>query len=187
MLSGSFHALQRVAVAVTTGCLLSTAAMAGGTAYHWVTEDGTYAFTDDPKAIPARYRDQAEAHTLKPLRDYPRFTPVETPRGIARAEADTAPAADGPMVAAAQGYVGPTVSIRTGDDFSPTIDVSPGTSLEPVVIEKRRFRPESSVATRSNTIVSQGDRVLTIIKPRLRNSNVTEFGDEEDLDDYLED
>jgi hypothetical protein len=186
MLSGSFLALPRVAAVLLTGCLLSTPALAGGTAYHWVTDDGTYAFTDDAKAIPKRYRSQVEKRTLKPLQTYERFTPVETPRSVAgRAPAVAVPAAAIEPGTAGSGRapVGPTVSIRTGDDHSPTIDVSPGTSPEPVVIEKQRFRPEGSVATRSNTIVSQGDRVLTIIKPRLRNSNVTEFGDEEDLED----
>lgn len=183
MLSGSFRTFPGVAVAVLTGCLLSTPALAGGTAYHWVTDEGTFAFTDDAKAIPKRYRSQVEARTLKPLQSYERFTPVETRRVARSAPAAGAPAAASPAETARYGPVGPTVSLRTGDDHSPTIDVSPGTSLEPVVIEKQRFRPDGSMATRSNTIVSQGDRVLTIIKPRLRNHNVTEFGDEEDLED----
>jgi hypothetical protein len=188
MPSGSFRALQKVALVVSTGCLLSTTAVAAGTAYHWVTEDGTYAFTDDPKAIPARYRDQVQVRTLKSLRDYPRFTPVKTQPSIARAEEPAGPAAGAPLAAACTpvatagaASMGPTVSLRTGDVYSPIVDVTPGTSFEPVVIEKRRFRPERSIATRSDTIVSQGDRVLTIIKPHLNESDVTDLGDEGDL------
>ncbi len=184
MLNGTLRALQVAAAAVLTGCLLSTPALAGKTVYHWVTEDGTYVFTDDQKTIPKRYRDRVEVRTLKPLRDYARFTPVQTPRVAVAPEPSAAPAPSAVVVAAGvASAVGPTVSMRTGDDYSPILDVSPGTSPEPVVVEKRRFRPEDSVATRTNTIVRQGDRVLTIIKPRLRNSNVTEFGDEDDFED----
>ncbi len=183
MLNGTLQTLQVAAAAALTGCLLSTPA-AGKTVYHWVTEDGTYVFTDDKKTIPKRYEERVEVRALKPLQDYARFTPVQTPPASAPPEPSAAaPAPAAVVLTGVPTGVGPTVSMRTGDDYSPILDVSPGDSPEPVVVEKQRFRPEDSVATRTNTIVRQGDRVLTIIKPRLRNSNVSEFGDEDEVGD----
>ncbi|MGI9591601.1 MAG: DUF4124 domain-containing protein, partial [Myxococcota bacterium] len=44
---------------LTAGLLLGSAAPASASEiYSWRTEDGGYSFTDDPNAIPARYRDQ---------------------------------------------------------------------------------------------------------------------------------
>jgi hypothetical protein len=54
-----------------------TAPAAADPVYSWRTEDGGYAFTDDPKAIPARYRDQATLRESARLRDYPRYTPSD--------------------------------------------------------------------------------------------------------------
>ena len=42
--------------------------------YTWRTEDGATAFTDDPKAIPARYRDQVETRRAAALGGYERFS-----------------------------------------------------------------------------------------------------------------
>ena len=48
-----------------------------GEVYSWRTEDGGYAFTDDPKAVPPRYRDRAQARTTAGLSDYERLTAPE--------------------------------------------------------------------------------------------------------------
>ena len=46
--------------------------------YSWRTEDGGYAFTDDPKAIPrALSRSGAEARDRARLHDYKRYTPSD--------------------------------------------------------------------------------------------------------------
>ena len=45
-----------------------------GEAYAWTTEDGVYAYTDDPKKVPSRYRDQAVRIHLRDLDQYDRFT-----------------------------------------------------------------------------------------------------------------
>ena len=39
-------------------------------------------------------------------------------------------------------------------------------SNEPVVVEHHRVRPEGTITTRTVTVVRQGDRVLSVIKPR---------------------
>jgi hypothetical protein len=176
----SFPALQVVAAAALTGCLLSSPAGAERTLYRWTTDDGTLAFADDARKIPDRYRDQAQRGTLQPLRGYERFTYAE--KRPAPPEAPPVAAAPLTLVPYVQPAlaepVAPTISVRTGDENAPVIDVSPGTSHEPIVIEKRHYRPDGAISTRSNTIVRQGDRTLTVIKPQAHEHDVTDFGDE---------
>ena len=66
--------------------LLAGAALLGGgvvavgaaaDVFAWRTDDGGYAFTDDEKAIPARYRDRAEVKRTNGLKSYGRFTPQD--------------------------------------------------------------------------------------------------------------
>ena len=52
----------RAVVAVIVGLGVAGSASAG-TVYSWQTEDGTSAYTDDRKRIPARYRSQAKARS----------------------------------------------------------------------------------------------------------------------------
>src|SRR5262245_30220968 len=120
MLNGTLQTLQVAAAAALTGCLLSTPALAGKAVYHWVTEDGTYVFTDDKKTIPERYAERVEVRTLKPLQDYARFTPVKALRTSAPPQPSAA--APAPTTVVVTGVptgvgVGPTVSMRTGDDY----------------------------------------------------------------------
>ena len=49
-----------------------------GTVYKWTTESGTTSFTDDPKRIPARYKESAERRQTGSLRNYSRFTVAES-------------------------------------------------------------------------------------------------------------
>lgn len=172
---------------------------AAGTVYHWRTEDGTYAFTDDEKAIPERYRDQVETRQLGGLQDYKRYTPTA---GSAKTGAPTGERASQPAAGeerlerlralnavasqpAAGGSDAPTITIRPGGDQGPVIDLAPGTADEPVVIETLRARPKGSWVTRSNVVVRQGDRVLTIIKPQLHETNVSsDIHQEEDFEGH---
>ena len=43
-------------------------------------------------------------------------------------------------------------------------------------------QPDGAISTRSNTIVRQGDRILTVIKPQAHEHDVTDFGDESDFE-----
>ncbi|MCA9501774.1 MAG: DUF4124 domain-containing protein [Spirochaetaceae bacterium] len=56
---------------------LAAPAMAGNV-YSWVTEDGTYAFTDDPKRIPARHREEATKRSVGALSRYERYTEISS-------------------------------------------------------------------------------------------------------------
>ena len=45
--------------------------------YKWVTDSGTFAFTDDSKNIPPKYRPKVELLTVGSVRDYEKYTHVE--------------------------------------------------------------------------------------------------------------
>lgn len=48
--------------------------------WFWVTPSGTYSYTDDPKNIPARYKEQAVELQLQPLKDYEKYTHADNRR-----------------------------------------------------------------------------------------------------------
>lgn len=165
--------------------LLGTAGSAfAGNVYSWVTEDGTHAFTDDPKRIPAKHRDEAEARPMGDLKRYARYTVDRTGKGYTdrlwqrQTELRDRAAAETPAVAA-----GPAGTVGTGLGYSvPFIGGgSPGGhraaqmqlglgalgasgSDEPITVESVRMRPTAGQATRHWTIVKQGDRVIAVIK-----------------------
>ena len=177
------------AAALLLGGLLpaSPAGAEGRTLYHYLTDDGTWAFTDDAKNIPPRYQDRVRSETMKGLDDYRGYTPVETPGASREPRPPTRAPEESSLRApeaapAPQSSPGPRVSVRTGGANAPIVDVAPGDDRSPVVIEKRRYRAEGSNVTRSNTIIRQGDRILTVIKPQPNSTNVTEFEDEADLE-----
>jgi len=172
------------AVLALTGCFLSAAA-AGGPIYHYVTDDGTYAFTDDRKKVPARYLSGVQVRPRSPLASYARFTPAETPelRPVAPAPTPTAAEAVASAFQAAPGAA--AITLRTGGAQSALIDITPRPDEPPVTIEKRRFKADGTDVTRTYTVVRQGDRLLTVIKPQPHQTNVSDFEDEDDfgLDD----
>lgn len=74
-----------------------------------------------------------------------------------------------------------TTRLQTVDEPVPVLGVSPDPeSDEPVVVERIRARSRDSLVTRHITVVRQGDRVLSVIKPRARQSP-SDFPIEEDL------
>jgi hypothetical protein len=157
--------------------------------YTWRTDDGAYAFTDDVKAIPEAYRKQAERRTLRSLESYGRLTPSD-----ARASSDYAKRLDArlaelrergqravaPEAAAAAAPAGrpgsaPAITLRTGDDESPTLEISPTEAGGgPVIVETVSARREQDIVTHDNTIVRQGDRTLAIVRSRPRQWNISE-------------
>jgi hypothetical protein len=145
--------------------------VAAGEIYSWRTEDGGYAFTDDAKAVPARYRGQVKSQKTARLADYARLTTpsvgaseaysrrlaerLEHLRGLNR-DLDDAHARRGPVQTAE------TLSVESGG-FNiglPLAESADG----PLVIEKIRFRHEGEMATRHNLVVRQGSRQVAIIR-----------------------
>ncbi len=157
--------------------LVAVAAIAAptlaGTVYSWTTEDGTSAFTDDPKRIPAKYRGVAKQRELGPLEDYPRYTESKVKSGAApqeRLEArleDLRGAGSLPAVSAgpprgqqpAGVRYGLGLNGRGGDLISFPVDE---TSDEPIVTSEHRIRTRNSIATQDVIVTKQGDKVISV-------------------------
>jgi hypothetical protein len=161
---------------------------AAGSFYKWETENGGIAFTDGPKQIPARYREQAEEFAVQKLGDFERFTPMAAsqPAGYAARldgrlghlrdlnqrtvspDAVTAPQA------------APTTALRAGaegQDIEAQLGMREGD--EPVIVETVRSRPPGSPVTRHITIVRQGDEILSVIKPEQLHSKPSALDERE--------
>ncbi len=65
-----------------------------------------------------------------------------------------------------------TTRRQTVDAPVPILDVTPDPDSDaPVIVERVRARSRDSLVTRKITVVRQGDRVLSVIKPRARHSS----------------
>jgi len=190
------HPLTFVLAAALLAAPALTAQAAG--LYKWETESGAVAFTDDPKRIPARYRDQAVAVETRRLADYARFTEVASPVETAQAPApshaervedrlthlralnDRTVSPDAVRAPGAERPLGLTVrSTRQGEQVAAELDRRGGA---PVIVEKIRTRPPGSPVTRHVTVVRQGDEVLSIIKPRSLHGDVRPIDERELLE-----
>jgi len=152
--------------------------------YSWRTEDGGYAFTDDPKGIPARYRAQAKLRETARLGDYARFTPSDDKAADRYAEqltrrlaylraANAQPVAPRGAVAASSTAPTASLTMQSANSYQPSVEISQNTGGEPIVVETLFTRPEGKMVTRQTQVVRQGDQILSILKPRLREWNVT--------------
>jgi hypothetical protein len=173
---------------------IAAPSVASGPIYSWRTEDGGYAFTDDPKAIPARYRDEAKARPSARLGDYARYTPADD-RAVERyAErltkrlahlrvVNAQPVVRRGAVAVAGGAGSTTrLTLDSANEYAPSVEISEATGSEPIIVETLFTRPEGKIVTRHSQVVRQGDQILSIMKPRLREWNVaTDIYDEADL------
>lgn len=156
------------------GALLAVALAApatAGTLYRWTAPDGSVSFTDDPKRIPERYRDGAEAVATRGLDDYGRYTPAHkaeaddyAARLAARLERLRAINRPAP-VAEAAGTPSSTI-LRLDEHTSLAIPNDAAGGEGPVIVEERRVRDPDSIATQHVTVVRRGDEVLSVIKPR---------------------
>jgi hypothetical protein len=159
-------ALGAVAVAVA---LVASPALAVSV-YTWTTDEGTLAFTDDAKRIPAKYKDAAQSRTIGSLKTYPRLTEsqIKYPKGYAermqarlaatRAPAPPAVSAAPPELAAQPVTIDVSTSGRIGDQVS----IPVGDGWEPIVTTSHRVRMRDSIATRHVQVTTQGDRVLAV-------------------------
>ena len=180
--------------AVFTALLwLAPAPASAGAIYSWQTDDGGYAFTDDPEAIPTRYRDQARTRASAGLKDYERYTEPVRGSGERYAEelaerlehlrainAVPAPAGPGRATVAGASATGPRISLRTGNESAPTIDVTTDAGAGPLVVETIFTRPEGKIVTRKSLIVRQGGKTVAVVRPRSIETNTFEIVDEND-------
>jgi hypothetical protein len=146
------------------GCWVSSRS---GEIYSWETADGNVAFTDNPKNIPALYRDQVRVRKSEGIEDYARFTTGDF--------AETEPYSDqlakrieylrwvndsrnrAPAGPANVGVASVTVS---GVDLRlPAADTS-----APIIVEKLRVKAADQITSRHDTLVSQGGTPLAIVR-----------------------
>lgn len=205
-------AVRRVSgAAVAVGVIAAAAPRAQaeeGALYRWETADGTIAFTDDPKRVPERYRDDATAIERSVLTEYGRYTATDAQANQSQAErlaerlaalraaneADEVAEAELPAVSAAPSHAPAPVTrdidrrrrfVRPdGSSYyryysnRTTVD-APGAMLpvdpndpNPVVTEKRRVRVPGQPFTQTVTVTRQGDRVLSVVKPRSHHHDI---------------
>jgi hypothetical protein len=146
------------------------APVAAGTAYQWTTDEGTVAFTDDPKRIPGKYKDAATKRDLGKLKTYPRFTVSQKTseaaypeRVDARLGALRASALPAVSAAPPRGVAGSRVHLDLGIGGRDQIGVRlPTASHEPVVTSSHRVRMRDSIATQDVRITKQGDRIIAV-------------------------
>ena len=160
-----------------------------GNVYSWVTENGTYAFTDDSKRIPAKHRADVKKRPMGKLTRYERFTEVSSEsnqphadrireRRLALRNVTTA-APMGAVVGAVQPqtsgimYAVPASgnSGGRGGGAGASIVVPVGNQASadsgPTTIQSVRVKPRRNMATRHFTVVKNGDRIVTVIKGEL--------------------
>lgn len=175
---------RRILLGATLMIALAGPAMAG-TVYSWVTEDGTHAFTDDAKRIPARHKAEATARPMGDLKRYGRYTVDRKGKGYTdrlrqrqadlreRSGSEGLPAvgAAGPDAGTGAGIVynmpfnvGRSGGGQRGAGLQLPLNGGHAASDEPITVESVRMQPESGQATRHWTIVKQGDRVISIFK-----------------------
>jgi hypothetical protein len=160
-------ALAAMVIGVLGLSLLLASYSRAGEIYSWTTVDGNVAFTDNPKNIPARYSDQVQVRKSAGIEDYARFTSgdsaeigrysdqlakrLEYLRWVNDSR-DTAPAVPENVGVASVTVSG--VNLRL-----PAADTS-----APIIIEKLRVKAPDQIASRHDTLVSQGGTPLAIVR-----------------------
>jgi len=172
---------------------IAAPAVAGADVFGWRTDDGVFAYTDDPKKIPARYADDAVSVRDTKLDAYPQLTREDSAATRAVSERMqqrldylrrlNALDAAKPSPASASRGDGTTVSVATGSPRVPTVDVTAGDHAAPVVVEPILTHNDGDALTRRTTLVRQGDRTIAVIKGRSHHYDVNEdVYDEDDVD-----
>jgi hypothetical protein len=178
------------AVSIAAATLIFGLPALAGTVFSWRTEDGGYAFTDDAKAIPPRYRDQVETRQTEGLGGYHRLT---TPDAGATATYSQRLADRLDHLRSLNRDLNAAYApqpVETGVDSlavqAGTLNVEvplDGADDGPVVIEKVRFRHKGEMATRHNLVVRKGDGVLAIVKG---NPLVSEINQAPDISEMVD-
>lgn len=187
------RALGRMLIATAVLAAVAPAANAK-VVYRWKTDDGVQAFTDDAKRIPARYRSQAKASTLRPLHTYRHYTPAQrsgteayakrmqrAADALTKLNARVSPGGvAAPAAGAGSAWPSDEAVLRVGTAGQSQVEVQTGGlgSGEPIVIEEKRFYVPGLNSTRQDTIVRQGDRILAITKPLPHQDDISEIESE---------
>jgi len=176
------------------------AAAAEGSIYSWRTQDGSYAFTDDAKSIPPRYREQVEVRQNGALADYERFTPSDAAADRRYAERlserldylrslnASLPRRSPAGAVNRSGAPRELVTLRSGSSDTSGVDITTpaGGGRAPIVVETVLMREPGKIVTQNVQITRRGDRVIAITKPRSREWNVSDVLDARDLKKEIE-
>jgi hypothetical protein len=159
---------------------LLLAGAASAEIYAWRTEDGVYAYTDDPDQVPPRYAAQAKVVGSTGLDGYERYT--RTDPGASRRYTDRLEkrlrylraANEAPVTTAATpSSVGVrSVSIATGNAQAPMVDIDASGAGAPIVVEQLHTLDHGAAITRPTTLVKQGGRTIAVLKGRQRETSL---------------
>ena len=166
--------------------LALVAPAAAGTLYKWTGPDGAVSYTDDLKRVPSQFRGEATRVKTGGLSGYERFTPSRanhTTEQQARLEArlerlrlvNAEPVAQPRLVTPHTQTV-----LRVSDSLSLAVPNEAMTGDEPVVVEERRVRDRGAITTRHVTVVRQGDRIVSVVRPE-SSHNGANWGHEREL------
>jgi len=152
---------------------LTVASAVQAEVYAWRTEDGGYAYTDDPDQVPARYADQAHVRSDTDLREYSRYTATDSEATdhyaarlaarlrYLRAANDSSRASAAPSRRASGVR---SIAVATGNPQAPTVNIQPEGNAAPIIIEPARTLDHGKAITRSTTLVKQGGRTIAVLK-----------------------
>ncbi|MDP6980108.1 MAG: DUF4124 domain-containing protein [Myxococcota bacterium] len=172
------------------------ASASAGTLYSWKTEDGTLAYSNDKKRIPAKYKAEAKTSKLGKMQNYERFTPgpkvgdkAYADRIVERLEVLRASDASEVLSSGGEAVSQPRPFVRLGVNRGRTdVEIPLGSGevdAEPVVVETIRMKKTNGrQSTRHFRVVKQGDNILAVIKDRIHeNKPLSGAHDERDFDD----
>lgn len=170
-----------------------------GNVYSWVTEDGTHAFTDDPKRIPEKHKAEVKTRALGELKRYDRYTVDRKDKDYEerlrarqselreRDSAQTiviggngAPANGAGIVYNMPFNVGRSGGGQRGPGMQLPLAGAAG-SDEPLTVESVRVESTEGASTRHWTIVKQGDRIISVFKGERRDRDTSQYS-ESDFD-----
>ncbi len=183
---GAFAAM---VIGVLGFSLLLASYSRAGEIYSWTTVDGNVAFTDNPKNIPARYRDQMQVRKSEGIEDYVRFTSENSAETghysdqlAKRVEYLRQANSNRGTARAADKNVGVASITVSGVDLR----LSAVDANAPIIVEKLRVKSADQIATRHDTLVSQGGKPLAIVRGNQGGEvgSANNILDEEDLEFY---
>ncbi|HVP32003.1 MAG TPA: hypothetical protein VMW35_22875 [Myxococcota bacterium] len=177
---GSFERYRLVRAAFAASLVLTVSAPAlAATLWKYQASNGVWAYVDDEKKIPERYKGAAVQVGDTNLADYPRYTPADGAATKAysealakriemlRAIAEEPPSRGQIRVYPAGGGPARTV-VRQSSEFGTSVETLVGTGYdeaEPIVTEQVRLYVPDRIVTRTNTIVRRGGEVISIQRP----------------------
>jgi hypothetical protein len=169
--------------ALAVACAFAWLLVAGAASaeiYAWRTEDGVYAYTDDPDLVPSRYAADAKVVGSTGLDGYERYTrtdPAASQRygdrlekrlRYLRAVNETPARAAVPTPSSGVR----SVSIATGNAQAPMVDIDASGNGAPIVVEQLHTLDPGAAITRPTTLVKQGGRTVAVLKGRQRETSL---------------